>query len=163
MVEQPQLSKEEIEKRIQMMKENCIFCKIIKGEIPGKTIFEDEICIAILDINPATNGHVLLMPKEHYMMMPMVPDEVLGHLSVISNYISDLLKDSLDAKECTQYIANGAAAGQQVQHFMMHVIPRYDNDGLNFDVSGDPIPQNELEELAQKLKVKLNEFSKQGQ
>ena len=71
---------------------DCIFCKIIKGDIPAKTIFEDDRCIAILDINPATIGHILLMPKEHYMMMPMVPDEILGHLSVISKYLSDLLK-----------------------------------------------------------------------
>ena len=117
-----QLSQEEIQKRIQLMKENCIFCKIIKGEIPGKKIFEDDICLAILDISPATNGHLLLMPKEHYMMMPMVPDEVLGHLSVISKYLSDLLKETLGADDVTVFIANGAAAGQQSQHFMQHHI-----------------------------------------
>jgi histidine triad (HIT) family protein len=157
-----QLSQEEIQKRIQLMKENCIFCKIIKGEIPGKTIFEDDICMAILDINPATNGHLLLIPKEHYMMMPMVPDEVLGHLSVISKYLSDLLKEAFNANESTIYMANGAAAGQQVQHFMVHVIPRYKDDGLNFNVKGEPLPEKELHVLTEKLKQKLNEFSQQS-
>ena len=95
------------------------------------------------------------------MMMPMVPDEVLGHLSVISKYLSDLLKESMDAKDTTIYMANGAAAGQQVQHFMIHVIPRYKDDGLNFNVQGNPLPEQELQGLTEKLKLKLNEFSQQ--
>lgn len=145
-----------------MMKENCIFCKIAKGEIPGKVVFEDDICMAILDINPATNGHLLLFPKEHYMMMPMVPDEVLGHLSVISKYLSDLLKEAFSIEDITMYMANGGAAGQQVQHFMMHIIPRYKDDGLNFDVGGDALSDSELEKLTQELKMKLQQFSQQS-
>ncbi len=154
-----QLSEEEIKKRIELMKENCIFCKIVKGEIPAKKVFEDDICLAILDINPATTGHLLLMPKEHYMMMPMVPDEVLGHLSVISKYLSDLLKTSFDCKDVTVFMANGGAAGQQSQHFMIHVIPRYDDDGLDFDLQGSKLSSAELESLAEKIKVKLGSAS----
>lgn len=150
-----QLSQEEIQKRIQLMKDNCIFCKIIKKEIDSKIIFEDELCFAILDINPATNGHILLMPKEHYMMMPMVPDEVVGHLSVISKYLSDLLTQTFNAKDVSVFIANGAAAGQQSQHFMFHVIPRYSDDGLDFNLNGGNLSQSELEELADKFKEKL--------
>jgi len=150
-----QLSQEEIQKRMQMMKDNCIFCKIIKGEIPAKTVFEDDKCIAILDINPATIGHLLLIPKEHYMMMPMVPDEVLGHMSVVSKYLNDLLKKTFKAKDSSIFIANGAAAGQQSQHFMMHIIPRYDNDNLNFDLKGTSLPEEELKNLQEKIKAKL--------
>ena len=150
------LSQEEIENRIKLMKENCIFCKIAKKEVEAKIVFEDDICIAILDINPATNGHLLLMPKEHYMMMPMVPDEVIGHLSVISKYLSDLLKETFSPNDVTVFIANGAAAGQQSQHFMMHVIPRYDDDGLDFDLSGEKLSEDELKELVDKFKTKLN-------
>mgnify|MGYP002637810423 CR=1 FL=1 len=155
MVEE-QLSQEEIQKRIELMKENCIFCKIIKEEIPAKKIFEDDICLAILDINPATTGHLLLMPKEHYMMMPMVPDEVLGHLSVISKYLADLLRQSFDCRDVTIFIANGGAAGQQSQHFMIHVIPRYDDDGLDFDLKGEELSSLELQDLAEKIKLKLS-------
>ncbi len=158
--EQQQLSPEEIQKRIEMMKENCIFCKIVKKDIPSKIIFEDEICMAILDINPASIGHMLLMPKEHFMMMPMVPDEVLGHLGVISKYLSELLENTFDCKDVTTFIANGAAAGQQSQHFMMHIIPRYDGDKLNFDIKGDKnLDEDELENLANKLKEKLLEVN----
>ncbi|NQZ84271.1 MAG: HIT domain-containing protein [Nanoarchaeales archaeon] len=162
---QEQPTQEEIQKRMQMMKDNCIFCKIIKKEIPAQTIFEDDICLAILDINPASKGHILLMPKEHYMMMPMVPDQVLGHMSIMSKYISDLIKKTFpDSKDTTVFIANGAAAGQQSQHFMSHLIPRYDNDNINFDVKGAKLNQQELKTLAEKFQAKLVEMnSGQGQ
>ena len=153
---QQELSQEEIAKRMQLMKDNCIFCKIIKKEIPSKIIFEDEICMAILDINPATTAHLLLMPKEHYMLMPFVPDEVLGHMGIISKYLSDLLKQSFNPEDVTIFIANGAAAGQKSQHFMMHVIPRYPEDGINLDISGkSKLTQRELEDLALNIKKKL--------
>jgi len=159
-----QLSQEEIQKRMEMMKQNCIFCKIINKEIPSQIIFEDDICLAILDINPATNGHLLLMPKEHYMMMPMVPDQVLGHLTVISKYLSDLILETFkDAKDTTVFIANGAAAGQQSQHFMIHVIPRYENDNLNFNLEGEKLNEQELKQLAEKFQAKLVELNSQNQ
>ena len=151
------LSEEEIQKRIQLMKENCIFCKMAKKEFDSKIIFEDDICIAILDINPMANGHMLLMPKEHYMMMPMVPDEVLGHLSVISKYLNDLLRGSMECDDVTVFMANGAAAGQQSQHFMMHVIPRYKDDKINFNIEGEKLSSGELDDLANKFKQRLTQ------
>lgn len=160
MSEEEQLSEAQIKERIELMKQNCIFCKIIKKEIPSKIIFEDDICLAILDINPASYGHLLLIPKEHYMMMPLVPDEVLAHLGVISKYLADLLKESFGCKDVTSYIANGAAAGQQSQHFMMHVIPRYEDDKLNFNLEGEgKLSSGELEDLANKLKKRLESSS----
>ena len=155
------LSEEEIKKRIELMKENCIFCKIIKKELDSKIVFEDDICVAILDISPVTTGHLLLMPKEHYMMMPMVPNEILGHLSVISKYLSDLLKQTFDTKNVTIYMANGAAAGQQSQHFMMHIIPRYENDGVDFNLDGKEkkLSEDELVNLRDKLKSALENFN----
>lgn len=157
-----ELSQEEIQKRMQLMKDNCIFCKIIKKEIPAQIIFEDDICLAILDINPATKGHILLMPKEHYMMMPMVPDQVLGHLTVMSKYLTDLIKTTFDdSKDVTVFIANGAAAGQQSQHFMSHLIPRYENDNINFDIKGEKLNEQELKNLAEKFQAKLVEINSQ--
>ena len=99
------------------------------------------------------------MPKEHYMMMPMVPDEVLGHINVISKYLSDLLKETFNAKDVMVYIANGAAAGQQSQHFMIHVIPRYDGDGLDFDLGGESLSSSEIDILVKKLQSKLTSSS----
>lgn len=155
MAENPEMSQEEIQKRIELMKQNCIFCKIINKEIPAKVVYEDDMCLAILDINPATTGHILLMPKEHYMLMPMVPDEVLGHLTVISKYLSDLLKETFSPDDVSVFIANGAAAGQQSQHFMVHVIPRYPDDGLNFNLKGNKQSSQELSQIAEKIRSKL--------
>lgn len=152
-----QISEDEIKKRFELMKQNCIFCKIVKKEISSKIVFEDEICMAILDINPASYGHLLLIPKEHYMIMPMVDDKVLGHLSVISKYLADLLKISFGCEDVTIFIANGVAAGQQSQHFMMHIIPRYKEDGLNFNLEGNKLSNEELNELSNKIKEKLYE------
>lgn len=158
-----QLSQEEIQKRIQMMKDNCVFCKISKKEIDSKLVFEDDVCIAILDIAPATNGHLLLIPKEHYMMMPMVPDEVLGHLSVISKYLSELLVQAMKSNDVSVFIANGAAAGQQSQHFMMHIIPRYDDDGIKFNLDGDKtLSDLDIESLKDKIKSKLEALNQQA-
>lgn len=145
----------EVEKRMQLMKENCIFCKIIKKEIESQIIFEDDVCLAILDINPATKGHILLMPKEHYMLMPQVPDQVLGHLTYISKYMSDLLKQTLACDDVSLYIANGAAAGQQAMHFMAHLIPRYPGDNITFEVIGSNVSSLDLERFASDLKKKL--------
>ncbi len=151
------LSEQEIQKRIELMKQNCIFCKIIKKEISSHIIFEDDLCMAILDINPATKGHMLLFPKEHYMMFPMVPDEILSHISIISKHLCDLLMASFNPIDVTIFIANGKAAGQLTQHFMMHIIPRYENDGINFDIdSKEHLNIAELEDLAKKMKEKLS-------
>lgn len=154
------ISKEEIAKRVELMKQNCIFCKIVKREIDSNVVFEDDICMAILDINPSTQGHILLMPKEHYMMLPMVTNEVLGHITVISKYLSDLLKQSLNANDVTIYMANGAAAGQQSQHFMIHIIPRYDGDGIDFNLNSDKkmFSDDEFNNLVKKLKISLENF-----
>ena len=153
---QETLSEEEIKKRIEEMKKNCIFCKMVSKEFDSKIVFEDDICIAILDINPFANGHMLLMPKEHYMILPMVPDEILGHLSVISKYLSDLLISSMNCNDVTVFMANGAAAGQQSQHFMMHIIPRYEGDNIDFSLEGNKLSDSELTDLAEKFKSKLS-------
>ena len=152
-----QLSQEEVQKRMQLMKDNCVFCKMASKEMDAKIVFEDDVCFAVLDINPATNGHLLLIPKEHYMMLPMVSDEVLGHLSVISKYLTDLLKESMKCKDTTVFIANGKAAGQQSSHFMMHVIPRYEHDGLDFNLKGEKLSEEELNDLANKFKMGLTQ------
>ena len=160
MTKEEHISSEEVQKRMQMVKENCVFCKMASKEMDSKMVFEDDVCFAILDINPATNGHLLLIPKEHYMMLPMVPDEILGHLSVISKYLTDLLKESMQCKNTTVFMANGKAAGQQSSHFMIHLIPRYEHDGLNFDLKGEKLSEDELNDLASKFKSRLLKESK---
>ena len=83
------------EELAQLQKQQCIFCQIISGKIPAKKIYDDEIAIAILDINPASKGHLLLLPKEHYMIMPQVPDGVLAALSCRSEEHTSELQSRL--------------------------------------------------------------------
>lgn len=144
----------------QLAKQNCIFCKIVNKEMNSSIIFEDELSIAILDINPAENGHILLMPKEHYMLMHMVPDHTLGHLSVVSKYLSELLIESLNCEDVSIFIANGSAAGQQSQHFMIHLIPKYKSSDKRFDISGEKVSQQELDKICNDIRSKLNELNK---
>lgn len=126
-----QLSPEQ-QKAIDAQKEQCPFCKIIKGDIPSKKVWEDEKVIAILDINPAAKGHVLLMPKEHYPIMPLIPPETFEHLFLKTKQLSAAMKEGLLSFGNTIFIANGYAAGQQSSHFMLHIIPREETDGMDF-------------------------------
>ena len=166
---EPELTAEqrkELEDRIKNMspeelqefqKQQCIFCQLISGKIPSKKIYEDDKVIAILDINPAEKGHLLLMPKEHYAIMPQIPEKEISHLFKVSKLLSQSLLRSLKVAGTSIFIANGLAAGQRAQHFMIHVIPRSEGDNL--------LPLNEKiidNDMLQKVKVaienKLNEL-----
>ena len=97
----------EQQKAIDEQKSQCIFCKIIKGEIPSKKVYEDKEIIALLDINPAVKGHLLVMPKEHYPIMPLIPQETFKHLFAKVREIDGCVKEALLCKETTIFIANG--------------------------------------------------------
>ena len=121
------MSPEELQ---EFQKQQCIFCQIISGKVPAKKVYEDDQCIAILDINPAAKGHLLLLPKEHYAIMPQIPEPILAHLAVASKHLSQLLLKSLKTDGTTILVANGLAAGQKAQHFMIHLIPRKEDDNV---------------------------------
>ena len=109
--------------------ENCIFCKIIAGGIPSSRIYEDDICIATLDINPAAPGHTLIIPKEHHKdLTDDVNEELLGHLFKTAALIGARQKERLQADGFNVVQNNGEAAGQSVGHLHIHVIPRFVND-----------------------------------
>lgn len=134
MTEQQQSFEEVIKKQ----KEQCIFCKIISGEIPTEKVYEDDKVIGIMDINPTVDGHVLFMPKEHYPIMPLIPREVFEKMFSISRYICRAIEEAFSCERTTVFIANGGVAGQQSTHFMMHILPRNSGDVLkNLDCVGD--------------------------
>jgi len=118
------------EQLLQLQKQQCIFCQIVAGKIPSKKVYEDQFCLAVLDINPAAKGHVLILPKEHYAIMPQVPDEPLAYLFSAAKKISQVLLRGLKMSGTNIFIANGLAAGQKSQHFMIHLIPRKEGDKL---------------------------------
>lgn len=153
------MSPEEIK---ELQKKNCIFCHIISGKVQSKKIYEDEICLAILDINPANPGHVLIMPKEHVSIMPLLKPETISHLFKIAKRISQISLKALKTSGTNIFVANGLVAGQKAQHFMIHVIPRKENDGLkNFSKEGIKINEQEFENMHTQLE-KVITSSMQG-
>ena len=114
-----------------MKNDNCIFCKIANGEIPSRTLYEDERYRVILDMGPATRGHALVLPKEHFENLYEIPDEWAAGALAAAKKAAVLMKDKLGTDGLNLVQNNGAAAGQTVMHFHMHIIPRYKNDNAN--------------------------------
>lgn len=108
--------------------EDCIFCKIIKGEIPSMTIYEDDIVKVFLDINPTTNGDTLIVPKKHIENMLDLDDKTLSHIHKISKEIYNVLKEKLNIDGLT-FVQNNFY-GQEIKHYHVHLIPRYKNDNV---------------------------------
>lgn len=112
-----------------MKDDTCIFCKIANGEIPAKTIYEDEEFRVILDLGPATKGHALILPKNHYANLFELPEEDAKKVIVIAKKMAAKMKKNLNCDGFNLMQNNGESAGQTVFHFHMHLIPRYVNDG----------------------------------
>lgn len=108
-----------------MRKENCIFCKIANGEIPSRTLYEDDMFKVILDVGPASKGHALVLPKEHADDLYDLPDETAAKLMAVTKRIAAQLTEKLGCDGLNLVQNNGEAAGQTVHHFHMHIIPRY--------------------------------------
>ncbi|MDD6244793.1 MAG: HIT domain-containing protein [bacterium] len=124
---------------------DCLFCKIVKGEIPSYTVYEDEKVKVFLDINPNNDGHLLVIPKEHKTNLYEMNDETLLYmLNIIRTKLVTLLKDKLAIDGLT--ISQNNDYGQEVKHFHIHVIPRYKND--KFPLKSDC---SNVEEIYHKL------------
>jgi histidine triad (HIT) family protein len=108
-----------------MKDENCIFCKIANGEIPSTTLYEDEDFRVIFDLSPATNGHCLILPKEHFEDLTKLPEHYASRVLPLAAKIGQAMKDGLHAEGFNIVQNNGEAAGQTVHHFHTHIIPRY--------------------------------------
>ena len=113
-----------------MKKDDCIFCKIANGEISSTTLYEDEDFRVVLDIGPATKGHALILPKEHFENLYELSDEVASKTLVLAKKMAQKMTDALRCTGFNLVQNNGAAAGQTVMHFHMHLIPRYDDNAL---------------------------------
>ena len=130
-----------------MKKEDCVFCKIANGEIPSKTLYEDEKFRVILDLGPATKGHALILPKEHAADLYELPDDTAADALIIAKKLAIKKKEELNCAGLNLVQNNGEAAGQTVAHFHIHLIPRYEGDGQSINWSPHETDQNELEEI----------------
>ena len=135
-----------------MKDDNCIFCKIANGEIPSKTLFEDEKVRVFLDLGPATKGHCLVVPKDHYADLFEVPADTLAASFETAQKIGARLKEKLHADGVNIVQNNGAAAGQTVAHFHVHVIPRYEGDGQTIGWNPGELSEKDAEDIAEAMK-----------
>src|SRR3989338_3131462 len=146
----------------EFQKKQCIFCQIISGKVQSRKVYEDGEVIAILDANPANPGHVLIMPREHYSIMPQIPDDEIGHIFAVAKALSNASLRALEAQGSNIIVANGVAAGQRAQHFMAHLIPRKENDNIDFQIMQKAIPEEDLQKTGRMLSESLGEKLEEG-
>ena len=138
-----------------MKNENCIFCKIAAGEIPSATIYEDADFRVILDIEPASKGHALILPKEHYANLYELPEELASKVLVVAKKVVTAMTEVLGCDGYNVLQNNGEVAGQTIFHFHLHLIPRYaDGDNTNLlKCNPGEIGEAELKELKEQMKL----------
>lgn len=134
-----------------MKQSDCIFCKIANGEIPSKTLYEDEAFRVILDLGPATKGHALILPKEHYANLYELPEEIAGDVMKLAKKMMIQMTDRLGCEGFNLVQNNGDLAGQTVNHFHLHLIPRYRADGQTIGWKPQEVTQEELEAIRQQI------------
>lgn len=131
--------------------DNCIFCKIANHEIPGKVLYEDDVCMAFLDLSQTTDGHTLVIPKKHYDHFLDVDENTLSHMMIVSQKIANQLQKKMNAKGFNIITNMNEVAGQSVKHFHIHIIPRYQKED-SFDVHyTDRSNDVELENIYQQI------------
>ena len=134
---------------------DCIFCKIINGEIPSAKVYEDELVYAFLDIAPINLGHVLVIPKEHHQSASTIPEHIAGRMMRIGSRIGIALKRRDEYDAYNLHLADGAAAGQVVMHAHLHVVPRGVEDGFRWNWRQLSYPDGAAKALAAEIADKL--------
>jgi histidine triad (HIT) family protein len=133
------------------MSEDCIFCAIVAGDIPGRIVRETETTLAFLDVNPLAPGHTLVVPKDHHARLADLPDDVAADIFRDVHELVPHVEDAVDADATTVGINDGEAAGQEVPHVHAHIVPRFDGDGGHpiHAVAGDrpDLSDDELDEI----------------
>ncbi len=134
-----------------MKEDNCIFCKIANGEIPSQTLYEDDKFRVILDLGPATKGHALILPKEHYANLYDLPEETAGEVMKLAKKMATEMTGRLGCEGFNLVQNNGDLAGQTVFHFHMHLIPRYRADGQKIGWEPHEVSPDELQQVKEQI------------
>lgn len=132
------------------MQNDTVFGKIIRGEIPSTKVYEDERCLAFLDINPVAKGHLLLVPKEHYVWLQDVPDDLLSFIFIKTK---GLMKAMIAGLQC-DYV-QVSVIGKDIPHFHVHLMPRWENDELHGWPTFSYSSEEEKQDFAQKIAEKI--------
>jgi histidine triad (HIT) family protein len=136
-----------------MAHEDCIFCKVLAGEIPGERVYEDEHTVAVMDINPWTRGHAVVFPRKHAANLFEIDEEELGRVAVAAKRLATKIRDTLGCDGVNLLQSNGRAAWQTIFHLHVHVIPRYDGDPLELPTRPQPAKPEELAEVAAEIRA----------
>lgn len=138
-----------------MKEENCIFCKIVAGEIPSETVYEDDWFKVILDLGPASAGHMLILPKKHFADVCELEEPYSSKLLPLAARLGRAAAKGLGCAGFNLVQNNGEAAGQTVRHFHLHVIPRYENGPRMVDWEPGNPEKEQLAETAEKIRKEL--------
>lgn len=131
---------------------DCIFCKILNGDIPSNKVFENDNFIAILDAFPANEGHTLVIPKKHFENIFEIDEEILKEGYAIAKKVANSIKKSLNIENINILQNNGALAGQTVNHFHIHVIPRVENDSVIMKSTPITIDEDKIKQITLNIK-----------
>ncbi len=138
-----------------MSEKTCIFCKIIRKEAPASILYEDDQILAFMDIRPVSEGHMLIIPKHHYVDIFDTPEEVLAATHKVSKKIAAAVKKATKADGISIVQQNGKAAGQDIFHLHVHVIPRFEGKKMpRFEELG-VVDRETLERAAEKIRQQL--------
>jgi histidine triad (HIT) family protein len=135
-----------------MAHEDCIFCKVLGGDLPSERIYEDEHTVAVMDINPWTRGHAVVIPRKHAENLFEIEDDELEHVAVAAKRVATAMRDRLDCDGVNLLQSNGAAAWQTIFHLHFHVIPRYEDDPLELPTRPKQASPEELAEVAREIR-----------
>ena len=137
------------------MADNCIFCKIASGQIPSVKIYEDEKVIAFLDIGPVSDGHTLVISKQHFERLDEFPPELLGQLASKLGKIAKAVVNAMNSDGYNVLCNNGRAAGQLVEHLHFHIIPRNSGDGVFDHWPSYKYNKGQIEKIADRIRDNL--------
>ena len=138
-----------------MSNEDCLFCRIVSGDIPAAKVFEDDACVAFVDIGPVAHGHTLLIPKNHYATLREMSEQDAAATLRNLPRLARAVQDATGCEGVNILQNNGRVAGQTIGHVHFHIIPRNPNDAFQFNWPAGKYPQGRLEELADAIRLGL--------
>jgi len=138
-----------------MGEDDCIFCRMVAGRIPVARVYEDEIVLAFLDIGPISDGHTLVIPKQHFEKLHDCPPELLGQVASRLGRIAGAVAAAMNADGYNLLCNNGRAAGQLIEHLHFHIVPRNVGDGVFDRWPSYRYPQGKIEKIADKIRENL--------
>lgn len=140
------------------MEASCLFCRIINKELLSSIVYEDDIAMAFMDIQPVNKGHVLVVPKKHFVTLDDCDEETAKHLISVVKKVNNSVTKAVKCEGILNLVANGKSAGQEIFHLHFHIIPRNKKDGFEFKFADDYETKKErkvLDETAERIRKEL--------